>query len=204
MGGCMFVDDVEFCQAVNLEPAFDLAAEEEAMSVPDTPSIMAQQNTTVYASDDNECVICYEEIGKTNNCVTPCGHAFCFRCLVAAMTTKNTCPCCRSELFVLPNEEEEEEDDYEESDDEESVTSNDSFVPVETLVSRLEAKGFTMLDMVSMLTNNYSKIDLKYTAQHIESMHAEFDNLLEEIENEYDEQRKFAEEDTRTRENNRV
>jgi hypothetical protein len=213
MGGCMYVDDMEICQPVNLGSAFDRVAEEdrarilvpEPVSVPE-PFPM-KENATVYAND--ECVICYEEIGKTNNCVTPCGHAFCFKCLVTSMTTKNTCPCCRSELFVVPKEEEDEDDDNEDyesgsesgSDDDDD---DDEMVPVEILVARLESRGFTMLDVVSMLSNNYSKTNPKYTAEYIMKLNNTYDEVIVEIENEDAEQIKFAEEDARARENNRV
>jgi hypothetical protein len=39
----------------------------------------------------------------TNNCITPCGHTFCFQCLAKALEKNNTCPCCRA---VLMEEEE--------------------------------------------------------------------------------------------------
>ena len=41
-------------------------------------------------NDDSitECVICFEEMGKTNSCVTPCGHKFCFNCMVKALKKK--------------------------------------------------------------------------------------------------------------------
>jgi hypothetical protein len=209
VGGCLYEDVLEFCQPINLGSLFDrIATEDDRRALSPEPEqvqeeVPVQQNTKVYTNDD-ECVICYEEIGKTNNCVTPCGHAFCFKCLVSAMVTKNTCPCCRTELFNLPKEEEEDEDeddDYDESDDEESE-DGDGLIPVETLVARLEARGFTMLDVVSMLSNNYSKTNPKYTGEYIMNMCNTYDDVITEIENEHDEQVKFAEEDTRTRENN--
>jgi hypothetical protein len=203
VGGCLYVDDLEeFCQPVNLGSVFDRIAEEDRTRILEPEPVPVKQNTTVYTNDD-ECVICYEEIGKTNNCVTPCGHAFCFKCLVAAMTTKNTCPCCRTELFVLPKEDEDDDEDYE-SGSETGSDDDDDMIPVELLVARLESKGFTMLDVVSMLSNNYSKTNPKYTSEYIMNMCNSYDDTITEIENEHDEQLKFAEEDTRTRENNRV
>ena len=64
----------------------------------------AKQN----ASEPIECGVCLEQIGKTNNCVTPCGHAFCFMCMVKCLAQKNTCPMCRSSLNEI-----QEEDTYE-------------------------------------------------------------------------------------------
>jgi hypothetical protein len=217
VGGCMYVDDVDFCCPVNLGSVFDRIAQNDRARIQDLIpvsttviavqpiSVPVQESAKLYANPDNECVICFEDIGKTNNCVTPCGHAFCFKCLVTAMTMKNTCPCCRAELFALPKEEEEDDadSDYDsESGSESGSDDDDDMIPVEMLVSRLESKGFTMLDVVSMLANNYSKTDPKYTDEYIANMNKTYDEVINDIETEYEEQRKFANEDTRTRENN--
>jgi hypothetical protein len=60
-----------------------------------------------------ECCICYDELQKTNVTTTPCGHSFCFRCIIKCLDRNNTCPYCRQVL-----REEEEESDEEESDEE--------------------------------------------------------------------------------------
>ena len=68
-----------------------------------------------------ECCICFEAIGEKNNCVTPCGHKFCFVCLTKALTNNNTCPCCREVLLESSEEDEDDESEWEEnsnSDDE--------------------------------------------------------------------------------------
>jgi hypothetical protein len=184
-GGCLYIDEIEFCQPVNLLNHFQEAENEPIMNS--------------LTSEDNECVICYEVIGKRNNCVTPCGHAFCFNCLVSAMTRKNTCPCCRSELFALPSEDDLDSDgDYESDEDYDSDEDyEDELIPVELIADRLEKNGFTMLDVVSMLTNNYSKTNPTYTVDFISKMNSKYESLLEEIENEFDEQKKFAAEDIR-------
>ena len=60
-----------------------------------------------------ECCICMDAINfATNNCVTPCGHTFCFQCLAKALEQNNTCPCCRAVLMAEP--EEDDEDEYSE------------------------------------------------------------------------------------------
>lgn len=64
-----------------------------------------------------ECCICYETIGDKNNCVTPCGHKFCFVCLTKALTTNNTCPCCRE---VLVEAEKDDDSEYESESESES------------------------------------------------------------------------------------
>jgi len=61
--------------------------------------------------DTGVCPICYEklqfleydndddEIVPTSNVITtPCGHSFCFTCLMTHLDKKNKCPLCRNEL----------------------------------------------------------------------------------------------------------
>jgi hypothetical protein len=196
VGGCMHIEEMELCEPVNLESRFDLVADkiEQQKSEP-----LAK----VYREENNECVICYDVIGVTNNCVTPCGHAFCFKCLMSAMILNNTCPCCRTELFVVPSDNLEEDNDDDDDDEnfsdeeDESEDGDPEEVPVETITARLQANGFTMLDIVSMMTNNYSKTDPKYTFDFISKMNNKYDEILEEVDKEFDEQRKFAAEDGR-------
>jgi len=59
-----------------------------------------------------ECPICMDPVNTTiNSCITPCGHAFCFKCLASALAENNTCPCCRAELMVQPEVEDDDDDD---------------------------------------------------------------------------------------------
>jgi len=147
---------------------------------------------------EKECCICYEEIGQTNNCVTGCGHSFCFKCLALAMARKNSCPCCRAKLIDIPDEDDDEVDeDYEESVDEEEDDIDDEG-HVEDIVDRLEKEGMTMIDVVSMLLNRYSKRDAKYTDEHIGHINRRFDQLAAEVDMEFIEQQQFEAEDTRS------
>lgn len=73
-----------------------------------------------------ECCICYETIGDKNNCVTPCGHKFCFVCLTKALTTNNTCPCCRQVLIEAPEDDESEYESDDVSEAESDAESEDS------------------------------------------------------------------------------
>jgi len=154
---------------------------------------------------EKECCICYEQIGQTNNCVTGCGHAFCFKCLALAMAHKNSCPCCRAKLIDVPDDDEDDEadGDYvdEEEDDEDDV---DDEGHVEDIVDRLEKEGMTMIDVVSMLLNRYSKRDAKYTAEYIQQINTRFDQLAADVDMEFIEQQQFAVEDTRSIEISRI
>ena len=46
----------------------------------------------------NICAICLYDISHINNCITPCGHAFCLTCLLQSLNNLNTCPLCRSQI----------------------------------------------------------------------------------------------------------
>lgn len=142
---------------------------------------------------DNECVICFEIIGEKNNCVTECGHKFCLKCLIVALSHKNSCPCCRNQLI-------EDDDEYEESVDEgESSNEDDESVDdeahIEDVVDRLNSQGITFIDVVSMLLNRYSKKDEKYTNEFIYDLTNKFDRITAEADAEYIEQMQFSRED---------
>ena len=158
-----------------------------------------QLTINMSAFTEKECCICYEQIGQTNNCVTGCGHAFCFKCLALAMAHKNSCPCCRAKLIDVPDEDDDDEadEDYEESVDEGEDDIDDEG-HVEDIVDRLEKEGLTMIDVVSMLLNRYSKRDAKYTNEHIGHINRRFDQLAAEVDMEFIEQQQFAAEDTRS------
>jgi hypothetical protein len=79
-----------------------------------------------------ECCICYETIDSyRNNCITPCGHSFCFICIAKSMQVRNTCPCCRQPFYEVSSsmpmviEEEEEEGEVE-------IAVNDWFIEAST------------------------------------------------------------------------
>lgn len=127
-----------------------------------------------------ECSICYTLIGKTNNCVTECGHEYCLSCMLLSARTKNTCPYCRFEL--VPKEEKEEEEESEEDistiDEEEDDVAEDERLTwemnheatVEEIVDRFERSGITMLDVVSLMMHRYSRTDVKYTKDYIKKL----------------------------------
>ena len=95
-----------------------------------------------------ECCICYETIGDKNNCVTPCGHKFCFVCLTKSLTTNNTCPCCREVLIEAP-EEDDDDSDYENDSDDGSDSETESepcTVPPEDQVSIQELSVDDIID----------------------------------------------------------
>ena len=77
-----------------------------------------KQIETAKQCHTTECAVCYDKIGNKNNCVTPCGHTFCFQCMMSCLNYKNTCPICRQVLQEDINDESSEE--FSEEEDGES------------------------------------------------------------------------------------
>jgi len=178
-----------YCQPTNLESKFDEAASESS--------------GTRSGCVGTECCICYEIIGEKNNCVTECGHSFCLKCLVTALTHNNGCPYCRTTVIEIPNQEEDEDDEDDEddeSDDYDSVEENEDYNrdydgDVEEVTERLEKNGITMLDVVSLLFDKYSKRDVKYTNEYISKLCNTVQQINTDVEQEYVEHRNMAAED---------
>ncbi len=148
-----------------------------------------------------ECSICYDEIASTNNCVTPCGHVFCFKCMMQSLGNNNTCPCCRAVLIEEPVEEADDESEYEDSDsetDSEDGESEEAVGEIETIAERLLQKGYTMVDMIALLTMRTSKRDdKKYTTEYYSNLEEEFENICDEVDVNAQECVLFAQEDKR-------
>lgn len=58
--------------------------------------------TSFTIKEETNCPICLSLI-KTNAIRTYCQHTFCKDCLIEWLRTKDTCPCCRSELIFSNN-----------------------------------------------------------------------------------------------------
>lgn len=132
-----------------------------------------------------ECCICFEEIGKTNNCTTPCGHSFCLQCLMKSLSRNGTCPMCRSTVIEeeeeeedldseYSNEDDEDDDEYEDDDDTTNLATSD------IISIRLQEKGYTMADIVSIYIRRYKRNDpLKESDEFIEQTFKDFDDIIE-------------------------
>ena len=61
------------------------------------------KNKYIKKEESCECAICYETLGNTNVCTTPCGHKFCMTCIVKMVkngsSSSNSCPLCRKQLI---------------------------------------------------------------------------------------------------------
>lgn len=87
-----------------------------------------------FVSNDIECAICYESFSQSNTCVTPCGHKFCFKCIVNSMSRNPECPICRVSLMEdevrrryhgEDSDEEFDEIDFNGDDDDEDDDDDD-------------------------------------------------------------------------------
>lgn len=186
-GGCMCQDEDFVLEPINLEPQFDAVLKKETSS-----------NYVPQPAVGSECIICFETIGAKNNCVTDCGHSFCFKCLAQAMARSNQCPYCRQDLYDMPAESEDEEEDSASESDSEADSDDESIdwdapaylesepfpSSAEELTERLVSAGFSTLDLVSMLTDRYSKTDPKYTYRHACDLYTKYDKIREDLDRE--------------------
>ena len=150
----------------------------------------------------NECSICLEPIGNKNNCVTPCGHTFCFECMSKSLTKSNCCPCCRTILMEVPENEYENEYDNEYNFDSEEISyeeyETNDIDNTEELTERFSKQGYTLLDAMCILSGKWKKLhNPKYTLEYIEDMVDNFEEMLYEIDREYEERIQFASHDNR-------
>jgi len=142
---------------------------------PSTFGNPARSNSSV-----TDCCICFESISSTtNNCTTPCGHQFCFKCIAKTLARSNACPCCRAPLQeddenieINDDEDEEDEEEYDDDDDEDDVEGE-----LETVVKMFTLKGYTINDVLAMLTGRTSKIDTKYTKEYIDQLDNDLDDI---------------------------
>ena len=156
-----------------------------------------------------ECPICFDEIQTTNACTTPCGHSFCFKCVVKAMQQNAKCPCCREPLTESDTEEEKEEEDEDDSEyeEEEEEDADDSTIDtnfqddaedgpdIDMATNAFIKKGYDVKDALSLLLCRYSKTDTKYTREYISRLNEDFEDIMEELECESMEKSEFAKED---------
>jgi len=174
----------------------------------------------------DECSICYDELGEKNNCTTPCGHVFCFECMMQALNRNNTCPCCRAPLReeieedTEDEEEEEEDEDYEKNIENENIDNtyimashhseyiqNTKDAPIadpETIAKKLTEAGYDMKDIVSLWLQRIDRT--KHTHGYIRNMVKEINSIIEtEDTDKHDRESEewgMEQEDTRLREIN--
>ena len=167
-------------------------------------------------TDIQECCICFEVIGTTNTCTTPCNHTFCLRCIIMTMKNSHTCPCCRTPLRDEDREEDEyeddeEEDDQEEDDEEEDCEEEDCEdddeeeeedededeeeenekeelePPIEKSVQMLEKEGYGIMEMTSIVLG---RIFPNVSYEEYKGSLSRFDDLMDIIYDDYNKEQK--------------
>lgn len=156
--------------------------------------------------DVSGCTICYETLGERNCCTTECGHKFCFKCIATAMQYNNSCPYCRTALI----DEQVDDDDNENNDENGYITelgsedepegSEDEPEPeaeVEDVVKRLQDKGVTMVDVLSLLIGRYSKNrdNNLNNDEQFESLHHLIWDIIVQVDDECVERNEMMKED---------
>ena len=157
-GGCLHDSSFdEFCQPISLAELLDCENDADTVWETDSesdeqieePVQIVQVSPPAQATDAEDCCICFETIGEKNTCVTECGHKFCLKCLMTAMTKKNACPMCRTQLIEeqdASDNEEEDEDEDEDDYDEEEVNEREGDEPdIEEYAERFEKAGLTQI-----------------------------------------------------------
>jgi len=151
-----------------------------------------------------ECCVCLEEIGnEKNNCVTPCGHQFCFTCIAKCLSKSNCCPLCRGLLIENEVEEESYDSDYDDDDDDDDddydiESSDDEYEGdenIEIITERFLNKGYDAVDLVTLVMGRVMKNNPKYSKNYIKKMVHDFEETIEEVGGEKHEQECFAMED---------
>ena len=92
-----------------------------------------------------ECPICTKLIPTNiDNVKTPCGHAFCFSCIIKWIVENNSsCPLCRTNIYqksIEPKEEEIEEE-IEEIEEIEEVDSDDDYTDNGVFIDNISWNG---------------------------------------------------------------
>lgn len=135
-----------------------------------------------------DCPICMEKIIGVNISVTTCGHAFHCFCLLTAVESNEECPLCRHPLVKIEYEtdDDEGENNNDGDDDSETIGSNstrssdedeeDSIVTLEALTNKISNLGYTMKDLIYMLTPIRSD-DPKYTEDYCENLFDTIDKI---------------------------
>jgi hypothetical protein len=153
--------------------------------------------TAEVSKEVKECPICYEEIStKDNNCITACNHSFCFTCILRCTIRNDSCPICRTALLETNEEGDSDSDNSStsgsiresdsESDDTESNITDDEDedeCSVEYITKMLKEKEYTMMDIVSICINRFSKSNPKYTDEFCEELDNKFNDIIQNLDN---------------------
>ena len=166
----------------------------------DLSIVLAQPRFEIPENCLENCPICMEDILGVNISITTCGHAFHCFCLLTAVERNEECPLCRHPLIKIDYETDEDDEEDGDENDEETINSSsdaseeqeeeDSVVSLEQLTNKIINLGYTMKDLIYMLTPIQSD-DPKHTEQYE-------DGFFEIIEKIKDGRIPLSQRDTRT------
>jgi hypothetical protein len=139
-----------------------------------------------------------ETLGQTNICTTDCGHTFCLKCMLRSFQNNNSCPCCRAELVEESetNDSDEDDEDYESDDDDETIeddededeTDIEKEASVEKIAEQFTAKGYTLVDALSMLLGRYTHIPGRDNNEYYDKLSEDFDEIIDDLDREMEAQ----------------
>ena len=164
---------------------------------------------TVSVGSEKECPICYCEINNKNCCTTECGHTFCLKCILqTSYNNQNipSCPLCRTELIESSSEESSEDDDSEYVEDDDEADAEDEYLDefdigiaeegdnhdenfeeyddeeydLQKIAEDFMSKGYTVADIVSLLTCLRNVRSNNYAEGYTKKMARDFSEVLKE------------------------
>ena len=157
--------------------------------------------------ESTECVICFDEFTNSNISITPCGHKFCFKCLMKHMDKSDTCPCCRellkekeddelSESSSLPDLiDDSDDEDYEEESiyDFQSTYDLNTFLNIgkhrdsatpKQITEELMKLDYTMEDMMVLWTWRVDRMEGRYSQNFIKKLWSDLEEIVGRLDNE--------------------
>jgi hypothetical protein len=117
------------------------------------------------------CPICFEQVDGVNISVSTCGHVFHCYCLLRAVKKNSCCPLCRHPLINTEHDNDDDDNyddlphlvtdtdtDTDDSDSDSNTNTNstesenESQVTLEQLANKMIALGYTMADLLYVIT----------------------------------------------------
>lgn len=151
-----------------------------------------------------ECSICYEVLGNENNCTTPCGHKFCFNCIMKSLKRNGSCPLCRNSLTEdLEYMSDSSDESIDESigvsiseslsrfgteydgetrshyrvttDDSYNITENCPFATPKIICEQIIEKGYSIEDLMILWLGRVDRTNPRYTQSFLRTLISDVD-----------------------------
>ena len=150
-----------------------------------------------------ECAICFENFEGSNICITPCGHKFCFNCMMKSLNNKNNCPCCRAVLREDDDNSSVESDmssdmssDISDSPSYEgyiensldTITNisniNNCYATPKVICDMFIEKGYNMEDLIILCTWRVDRMNSKYNQRYLKKLLYDANDIVEKLDKE--------------------